>query len=353
MFLFGKKPKSHLGVDIGASAVKLAEVEKEGGRHKLINYGIFPLREYLEKREKKVSAESPRIPQDEMAEIIKKTMREARIKTREAYLSIPVYSSFLTLIELPPMPEKEIAAALPFEAKKYVPVPISEVVLDWSIVTLGNKQTNLQILLIAVPKEVIDYYNKIVKLTGLNLRSVEEETFSLTRCLVGNDKSAIILIDAGARSINISIVDGGYIRIAHNLEMGGTKIIKAVSQQMGLSLEKAEELKENLLAIGQSLEEQNPELKGVVYSILGNVAIEVREIIDSYQSKHNRRIEKCILVGGAIRAFGFVDYFMNKLNMEVSLGNPFARVIYPQLLEPALKDLGPSLAVAVGLAMSE
>ncbi len=318
------------------------------------------MKEYLKQKEKQGKQEigeqdkkeTLRIPDEEMAEIIKKTIGEAKIRTREAYLSVPVYSSFLTLIELPAMPEKEIAAALPFEAKKYVPVPISEVVLDWSVVGLPDKQATLQILLIAVPKEVISYYNKIIKLVGLNLRSLEEETFSLTRSLVGNDKSALLLIDAGARSINISIIDEGYIRVAHNLEMGGTKIIKAVSQQMGLSPEKEEELKKTLSS-GQMIDKQGPELKGIIHSILGNITIEVRKIIDSYQGKYNRKIEKCILIGGAVQAFGFVEYFINKLNMEVSLGNPFARVIYPSLLEPALKELGSSLAVAVGLAMRE
>jgi type IV pilus assembly protein PilM len=352
MFLFKKKPRSHLGIDIGASAVKLVELEKEEGRNKLKNYGIFPLREYLQPTGRQAHSESSKIPNEEIAKIIKKTIKEAKITSRETYLSVPVYSSFSTLVDFPAMSEKEIATAIPFEARKYVPVPISEVVLDWSIVSPPNKQAGRQVLLIAVPKEIISDYNQIVRLAGLNLRGIEEETFSLSRALIGNDKSTVILVDVGARSVNVSIVDGGYIRITHNLEMGGIKLTKAISQQMGLSLEKAEELKKSLSA-NQLTNEQNSQLKGVIHSVLDIVIFEIKKIIDSYQSKYNRKVEKCILVGGGVQVIGFVDYFISKLGLEVSLGNPFARVIYPSLLESTLKELGPCLAVAVGLAMRD
>jgi type IV pilus assembly protein PilM len=352
MFLFKKKPKSCLGIDIGASAVKLVELEREEGRHKLINYAIFSLEKYLKNKDKQIDSGALKLSNEEMAEIIKRTIEKAKIKSRDVYLSAPVYSSFYTLIDFPNMTEKEIEAAIPFEARKYVPVPISEVILDWSIVNSPNSQNIQQALLIAVPKKIINDYKQIVRLAGLNLKGIEGETFSLTRALIGNDKSVIILIDNGARSINISIIDGGYIRVTHNLEIGGRKITKAIAQQMNFSLEKAEELKRNL-SNSQSVDQVDSQLKGVIQSSLGVIIIEIKKIIDSYQNKYNRKIEKCILVGGGVNLFGFMDYLVNKLSLDVSKGNPFARVLYPDALKPDLKDLGLSLAVAVGLAMRE
>ena len=351
MFLFKKKSKSYLGIDIGAAAVKIVELEKTEGRHKLKNYGIYSLKGYLEKSDYQVSSESAMISNEEMAEIIKKTIKEAKINSREVYLSIPVYSSFSTLIDFPDMSEKEIASAVPFEARKYVPVPISEVILDWSIVSSAKEQAGFQVLLIAVPKKTINNYNQIVDLANLNLRGIEEETFSLGRALVGDDKSIIILIDAGARSINVSIIDNGYIRTTHNLEMGGAKMTKAIAQQMNFSSSKAEELKEKLST--ESTEEQSPQLKGIIQSTLGVIAIEIKKIIDSYQGKYNRKIEKCIVVGGSVQLFGLIDHLTNTLGLDISIGDPFARVAYPHLLKSALKELGPSLAVAIGLAMRE
>lgn len=351
MFLFKKKPKSFLGVDIGAAAVKLVELEKDEERHKLKNYAIFPLREYLRETNHQLAPGALKIPNDEMAQIIRRTIDEADIKSKEAFFSIPVYSSFSTLVDFPLMSDKEIAAAIPYEARKYVPVPISEVVLDWNVVGATGKGTGLQVFLIAAPKELINDYNEIASLVGLNLRAVEEETYSLSRILIGNDKSPFVLIDTGARSINVSIIDNGFIKGTHSLEMGGEKTTKTISQQLNLGLDKAEELKKEL-SISQ-LDEQNIELKRVIQSVLGAIIVEVKKIIDSYQVKYSRKIEKCILTGGSVYLVGFVDYFSNRLGIEVSLGNPFARLVYPPTLEKTLKEISPSISVAVGLAMRE
>lgn len=352
MFLFKKKPTSYLGVDIGASSIKLVELEKEEGRHKLKNYAIFSLKEYLKGTWYQTSSDSRKLDNGELAEIVKETVKEAKVISRAAFFSLPVYSSFSTLIDFPTMSEKEIETAIPFEAKKYVPVPITEVVLDWSIIDSFSQEKGLQVLLMAVPKKIINNYKEVIQMAGLNISALESEIFSLSRALIGNDKSTVILIDVGARSISLSIVDGGYIRVVGNLEMGGLKLTKTISQQMNISLEEAEKLKKSL-STKQGAGQQSSQLKEIIHSVLNAVIFEIKKVIDSYQGKYNRKVEKCILVGGGVQASGFVEYFINKLGIEVSLGDPFARVIYPPLLEPAIKELGPSLAVAVGLAMRE
>jgi len=352
MFLFKKKPKSFLGVDIGASAIKLVELEKKDERYELKNYAIYSLEEYLKKNEYKVSSKSLKISNEEVAEIIKKSIKEAKIESKDACFSIPICFSFSTLIDFPNMSEKEIAAAVPFEAKKYIPIPISEVVLDWSIIDSPAKKSDYQALLIAVPKKIINDYKQIASLSGLNLKVVEEEVFSLDRVLIGNDKSTIILIDAGARSIGVSIVDDGYIRVTHNLEIGGARITQAIAEQVGLSLEKSEKLKKGL-SDKESFNEFTPQLKGSIQSNLGNIIIEVKKIIDSYQSKYDRKVEKCIFVGGGVWLSDFSNYLKEKLSLDVSIGDPFARVVYPPSLKPVLKKLGPVLVVATGLAMRD
>ncbi len=352
MFLFKKKTRNHLGIDISASAIKMVELERGEGRHKLTNYAIFSLEKYLNTKKKESDGENLNVSNKEMAEIIKKAIEKAKIKSRDVYFSVPVYSSFYTLIDFADMTEKEIKAAIPFEARKYVPIPISEVILDWSIIRSFDDEKKKQVLLIAVPKKIIDDYNQIAKLAGLNLRGVEGETFSLSRCLIGNDKSVIILIDSGARSINVSIIDDGFIRVTNNLEMGGDKVTKAIVQRMNIDSEKAEYLKKRLSDKDKSFQ-LNPQLKEIVQFSLGAIVIEIKKIIDSYQNKYNRKIEKGILAGGGVYLSGFVDELVNRLSLDSSIGNSFARVSYPDSLGSLLKESGPSLAVAIGLAMRE
>lgn len=352
MLLFKRKPKSFLGVDIGASAIKLVELSKVEGRRKLTNYAIIPIAEYITRVDGKSDLEFPKVSNEEIAEVIKKAIKEAKINSRDAFFSVPVYSSFSTLIDFPNMPEKEIIEAIPFEAKKYIPVPTSEVVLDWSLIESLGEQPTRQVLLVAVPKKVISNYKRISELAGLSFYGLEGETFSLSRSLMGNDKSVVILVDVGARSISTSIVDGGYIRIIHNLEMGGAKMTEVIARQMNLSLTHAESIKKNT-PTNQATEGQESRLRGIGYSTLGAIIVEIRKIIDSYQSKYNRKVEKCILAGDGIRLVGFADYLTSKLTLDVSLGNPFARIVYPSEITPILKEIGPPLAVATGLAMRE
>lgn len=350
MFLFKKKQKNCLGIDIGASAVKIVELEREEARYKLKNYAVFSLKDCLKENWYQAPSGISGLSNQERSEIIKETIKEAKIKSANAYLSLPVYSSFSTLIDFPSMSEKEIGTAIPYEAKKYVPVPLAEVILDWSIVNPLDKQKGFQVLLMAVPKKIVNDYKKMLQLTNLSLSAFESEVFSLSRALVGNDKSTLILVDVGARSVSLSIVDNGFIRMVGNLEMGGLKLTKTIAEQMKIDLEEAERLKRDLTN-QQISPEKSAQLKEIVQSLLGTVTFEVKKVIDSYQNKYKRRVEKCILVGGGLRMAGLTDYFVNKLGVEVSLGKPFARVAYPPSLEPAIKELGPSLAVAVGLAM--
>ncbi len=352
MFLFKKKINTHLGIDISASAIKIVEIKKEEERNELINYAIFSLEKYLKTKKKESDAEDLKISNEEIAEMIKKTIIKAKIKSKDTYFSVPVYSSFYTLIDFSDMTEKEIKTAIPFEAKKYIPIPITEVILDWSIVSSSSSGGKKQVLLIAVPKKIINDYNEIAKLAGLNLKGIEGETFSLSRSLIGNDKSVIILIDSGARSINVSIIDDGFIRVTHNLEMGGNKITKSIVQHMNIDSEKAEYLKKRLADKDKSFE-LNPQLEEIVQFSLGAIIIEIKKIIDSYQNKYSRKIEKGILAGGGIHLSGFVDDLSNRLSLDSSIGNPFARVSYPDSLGPVLKKISSSLAVAVGLAMRE
>jgi type IV pilus assembly protein PilM len=343
MLWFSKKKKTYLGIDIGASTVKLVELEKDENRYILKNYGIYPLKIYS----KQLGLEVNRFANEEIAEIIRRIIKESKIEAKETFFSIPVYSSFSTLIDFPAMPKKELASAVAFEAKKYVPVPIADVTLGWAVVNpLNNQMTDTQVLLVAVLKEAVNSFSQIAKLSGLKLSSLEVETFSLSRSLVGNDKSGIVLIDSGARSSNISIIDGGDIRVIYNFEVGGMRLTSEIAQHQSISQDEAEKVK-----IEKWFQQPDDFAKNALGNFLSSVIGKVRTITDSYQKKYNRKLEKCILAGGSMQIPGAVDFFSKNLNMEVSLGNPFARLVYPEELKPILKDLSPMLAVATGLAM--
>ena len=375
MFLFKKKPKSYLGIDLSASAIKLVELEKKEERYHLKNYAIYSLKDYYKEENQSKSFKFINLSNEEISEMIKEAINRSEIESRNVCFSIPVYSSFSTVINLPVMSKKEIDSSIPFEVEKYVPIPLSEIILDWSIIDppsdvsekkieqksldsskskskIDKEKPKQEILLIAVPKEIVNSYKNIVNLTGLKLGAVEEETFSLSRSLIGNDKVHTLLIDAGFRSINVSIIDNGYIKAIHNLEMGGIKINEVIAEQMNISTEEAEEIKIKF-SNNELSDIQKNKLAESIKPVFYNIITEIKKIIDVYQIKHNKKIERCILTGGSFKFPGFADFLKSELAIDTFLGNPFARVTYNSLLEPVIKELGPLLSVAIGLAMRE
>lgn len=342
-----------LGVDIGTASIKVVELSKEGGRFKLLNYGIFE----LESQEKTMPANQKvsRLPDRDVIWGIQEILRESGMKSRQAVVSIPSFSTFSTVISLPYLSEKELAKSIPFEAKKYIPIPLDEVVIDWSIISLlngagggaGKTSPTVEVFLAAVRKGEIERLRKIISAAGLNLVAPELENVALTRSLVGNDMSPVAVVNLGGRSTSILVVDGGYERVGHNYEVGGFEITKSIARSMNIDFARAEELKKTI-----GLNSDNAQIiSEAMLSLIDMMAFETKKTITTYESVKNTKVLKVVLIGGLANMPKFMEYFKKKIGLEVSLGNPFARIAYPQELKNLTAELGPVLSTSLGLAM--
>ena len=182
----------------------------------------------------------------------------------------------------------------------------------------------------------------------LNLVSLETEIFGLVRSLVGNDKSTLMIIQIGASSTNMFIVEKGIPVLSRSIDVGGLAVTKAISKNLNISLEKAEQFKYDL-----SNQASGAEAPKAVLDALSPVINEAKYILSAFQSKENRDIEKVILSGGSSLLFGLNDYLGKALEKNVVIGDPWFRVAYPVELKPILEQIGPRLSVAIGLAMRE
>ncbi|MBU2264785.1 pilus assembly protein PilM, partial [Patescibacteria group bacterium] len=127
-WLFGEKSNTYLGIDLGSSSIKIVELGRKDGRAFLVNYALAQT-----KSEAVFSVID--LKNEEIIKIIETLVDEAKISGRHANVSLPVEKTFSTVISLPAMPEKELAAAVSFEAQKYVPLPLDEVALDWTVIS--------------------------------------------------------------------------------------------------------------------------------------------------------------------------------------------------------------------------
>lgn len=362
VFNFFKSIKSqgNIGLDIGTSSIKIVELEKRGGRFELLNYGILGLNGADFNAVNKVQAEGwqniLKMPDREISEGIKELIKKAGIGSSEVVASIPSFSTFATVIEMPYVSDEDLARALPFEAKKYVPIPLDEVVLDWSIVGVIDEQPRVgtvpalvEVFLAAVSKEETSRYQNIMKNANLHIRALELENSALIRGLLGNDLSSAVVVNIGGRSTSISIIKRGYERISHNYEVGGFEITRAIARSLGVSLEKAEELKRKF---GLKKGEDNIINESMI-SLIDMMAFETQKTIAGYEESSKEKVANIILVGGLTNMPGFSDYFKEKLGRNITVGNPFARVTHPEELDPIMPELKSTLAVAIGLAMRE
>ena len=351
------KSKGKLGIDIGTSALKIIELKKESGRFALKNYGLFEFKradDMLQTTDKQVQ-NILKLPDKEIIWGIKEVIKKARIKSTDAVASIPAFSTFATVIELPYISEQDLAKAIPFEARKYIPVPLNEVVLDWSIIDISKnladatKPTTIEVFLAAVPKDETMRYQRIMREAGLNLRALELENSALTRALLGNDLSPTVIVNIGGRSTSIVIVDKGYEKLSHNYEVGGFEVTRSIARSLNVSLAKAEELKKKL---GIKEVDENI-INNAMKSLVDMMIFETRKTITNYEETKNKKISKVLLVGGVINMPNFANYFQQKLGREIHIGNALARIVYPQTLSPVTQELSSTFAVAIGLAMRE
>ena len=351
------KSRGNLGVDIGTSSIKVVELEKRSGRFVLVNYGIFEMKASGPSSKQDEGWQSIlKLSDQEIASGIKELIKKGDIRSNEVVASIPSFSTFSTVIEMPYISNEDLARALPFEAKKYVPIPLDEVVLDWSIVGVVDDRINdkeqpsvVEVFLAAVPKEETVRYQNIMKASGLKMGALELENSALIRALLGNDLSSSVIVNIGGRSTSIIIVNKSYERVSHNYEIGGFEITKAISQSLNISLEKAEELKRKF---GLKKTEDNI-INDSMVSLIDMMVFETRKTISNYEETKKEKISNILLIGGLTNMPGFVNYFQEKLGRPVRLGNPFSRLIYSDELKPLTSELSSIFSVAIGLAMRE
>jgi type IV pilus assembly protein PilM len=346
-----------LGIDIGTSSIKVVELDKKSGRFELINYGTFEL-----KGSQSLIPEADawqnilKLPDQEIAMGMQELIKQAKFQAIDVVASIPSFSTFATVIELPYVSNEDLARALPFEAKKYIPIPLDEVVLDWSIVGVSNgnsseagKPSTVEVFLAAVPKDETTRYQNIVKTAGLRLKAIELENSALIRSLLGNDLSPTAIVNIGGRSTSIIIVNRGFERVSHNYEVGGFEITKAISQSLNVSLEKADELKRKY---GLKKGEDNVINESMI-SLVDMMIFETKKTIANYEETKKETVSNVILIGGLANMPGFVEYFKEKLGREVILGNPLSRLIHPRELDPITGELSSIFSVALGLGMRD
>jgi type IV pilus assembly protein PilM len=348
--LFGSGNKNCLGVDIGTAAIRIVELSQRNDRIKLENYGEASALTLYEKPFRTIDKNTLLLSSQEISKAIKAILQEAKIAERKAIFSIPDFASFYIDFTLPPMTKEEVPEAVKYEARQYIPMPLSEVILDWSIIEgeLGKKKKAipLKVLLIAVPTEFVNQYQEIASLSGLNLISAEAKAFGLIRSLLKGVKGTNCVLDIGAQSTNINIVQNGILKKSYSLDISGNDLTQQIAKSLGIDYNDAEILKKE-----KGMNESEPSVRKILLTLVNHMIAETEKTLRDFYQSGGEEVEKVFLSGGSAKIPGLKKYFSESLKKEVEIANPFKNIFYPPLLEEKLTQMGPSYATAVGSAL--
>jgi type IV pilus assembly protein PilM len=351
-----KSDNSVLGIDIGFSSAKVVQLRKSKGQAVLETYGELYLGPYANK----AIGQSATLPPEKMVEALKDLFKAANVTATRAAISIPLRSSLIVLMDIPSLGEKQVNEIVPIEARKYIPVPVSEVMLDWWVIpkketlAAGENEAEptqkVEVLMVAIHNNVLKQYRELASAAGLDVRTFEIETFSAIRAVFGHDMQATMVLDVGASSAKVTIVDFGIVRASHVINKGGQDITFALSKSTGVSFGRAEEIKRESGILGETGEKN---ISGVASPVIEYIFFEANKVISAYQKKYQRAVSKVILTGGGSLLKGLSEVAARNFEVEVVFGNPFGKVEAPAFLENVLRGVGPEFAVAVGLALRE
>ncbi|MEK7146985.1 MAG: type IV pilus assembly protein PilM [Patescibacteria group bacterium] len=348
------KPTSYLGVDIGTSSIKIVEVSKSLQKPQLKTYGVLETYGHLERLNNAIQTSSLKILEKETSELLKTLVAEMKVKTKDVIASLPQFLAFTTLLELPQMTADDTGKSVSFQARQYIPLPISEVSIDW--IQVGEREDEngvkkQQVFLIGVPNEHIKKYKGIFKAAGLTLRAFELESLSLSRALIGTDQPPVALVDIGARSTIVSIIDKGLMQHGSQTDFAASSLTQAIAGGLNINIRRAETLKKQRGLLGRGGEY---ELSTLILPFLDAIIEEIRRAIKAFQDKNpDSRIERVILGGGGSNLLGIEKYFSDQLGLAIIKGNPFLRVGYPPNIEPLINELSATFSVAIGLGIRE
>jgi type IV pilus assembly protein PilM len=354
---------SVLGVDIGASSIKVVQLRASRGAAILETYGEIALGPYGGQP----IGKAVKLSYEKTAEALTDLMKEANVTARKGGISIPFASSLVSVIELPKVDKEALKRIVPIEARKYIPVPISEVALDWFLIPEEEGDTSAfdrmekessrprgqEVLLVAIHNATIENYQTLASDAGIAVEFYEIEIFSVVRSSLGHGIAPVLVVDLGAATTKLYVVERGVVRLTHLLTVGGQHMTEVLGRSLNWEFDKAERVKRErgLKDSTAYSTDENERIKTALLSTLTRIFSEVNRVLLSYGQRYNKNVSRVVFTGGGASLPGLYEEAKTSLQAEVEIADPFARTESPAFLADVLREIGPGFAVAVGLVL--
>ncbi|MBL8073204.1 MAG: type IV pilus assembly protein PilM [Nitrospira sp.] len=339
-----------VGLDIGSSAIKIAQLKESKGRYALQKFGVKPL-------EPEVIVDGTVMDEGRVVSAIQELCEEANVKNKYVAISISGHAVIIKKISLPPMPDEELEGQVKLAAEQYIPFDINEVNIDFHVLPpdpSSDGQGDMSVILVAAKKDKISELTELVKTAGLIPMVMDVDAFAIENMHGINyplaQEETTALVNLGASVMNVNIIRSGFSLFTRDIPLGGNRYTEAIQREMGLSFEEAEESKKKDGA-GEST---GMSVGNVLDSVNAEVASEIARTVDYFKtSGSNAELNRVLVCGGVAKVKGLIQQLSDRMQVPVEMADPFAEIdtsgceIDPDLLA----DLAPSAAVGVGLAL--
>lgn len=338
--------KGIVGLDIGSSYLKAVQLREKRGGYELASFEMLQLPPEL-------VVEGSIIDSLRLVEAIKELVKKGKVKAKQVVIGIAGHASvIIRRILVTEMSEEELTESIRFEAEQYVPFDIEDVAIDFQILGPSDEPGQMDVMLVAVKKDIINEYTAVVTEAGLTPVVVDVNAFALSNMYEINYElesgRTVALVNIGASTINLNVLKGGMSVFTRDSAVGSSLHTEALQKEFNLSFEDAERLKR-----GEALENVSSEkAAAAMRSASEEIATEIARSIDYFRSTaYHEDISEVLISGGGALVSGFPAILAQAAGLEVKMAEPFKNISIPSKYVGLVEDIQCMAAVAVGLAL--
>lgn len=346
--------KSIIGLDIGSSTIKAVELNRKGKNKEfeLTHLGISSL-------PPEAIVQGAFLNSSAIVDSIREAVEKAKIKTKRVAAAVSGHSVIVKKVNLPSMSQDELDEQIRWEAEQYIPFDVNEVNLDFQILEDGGNEGQMDVLLVAAKKDLIDDYVQVITEAGLQPVVIDVAAFAVENAYESNydtrPDQTVALVNIGAQVVNINVMQGGTPTFTRDITTAGNQYTEEIQKALSISFDEAERIKLGGRKGEESQEVVPHEVEEAMQQVTETVIGEISRSLDFFAATSaDSRIEKVYLSGGSASVAGFLPAFRERTGYEVEIFNPLNRMVPSSKFEPDYLDgIAPSLGVGVGLAMRQ
>jgi len=341
-----RSDEGYVALDIGSSSIKMVETAVEKNGYRVINVGIVPLPATAIQNNMVAD-------RDVVVRTIQSLIQNHGVKATQVISAVPGRVAIIKKIQLPSQPEEELEANVEFQASQVIPDTLENVNLDYQVLDFLEVGNKIDVLLVAVKKEIINSYTQVIKEAGLTPTIVDVDYFAMENMYEINyepDSNGVVgLIHVGARYTSINVLKHGVSAFTGDLPVGGEAFTEALVHSLQLSYDQAETLK----VTGQPEGKKSADVETLLKPTADYLVAEISRTLSLYRAVADEEgIHKIYLSGGSARTPGLARILAERLGVEVELSEPFRGFNLARNIDrDYLAISAPALAVGAGLSI--